>query len=80
LDINTKFSSEGDARISVKMSEMAQADLRRVERAALKAAQARDELRQAILLARAAGETHTDIARAAGLSPQRIQQIVKESR
>ena len=35
-------------------------------------------LRQAILLARASGETYADIAAAAGLSPQRIQQIVKE--
>ncbi len=38
----------------------------------------RAELRQAILLARAAGETFTDIARAAGLSAQRIHQIVRE--
>lgn len=37
----------------------------------------REDLRQAILLARASGETYADIAAAAGLSPQRIQQIAK---
>jgi hypothetical protein len=58
---------------------VAQTDLRRVARAAQKAASARAELRQAILLARASGETLQDIGAAAGLSPQRIQQIVRES-
>jgi hypothetical protein len=61
------------------MPEMAQHDLRRVERAARKAASARLELRQAILLARESGETFEDIAHAAGLSRQRVQQIVRES-
>jgi hypothetical protein len=56
---------------------MSKADLRRVERAAIKAAKAREELRQSILLARASGETFADIASSAGLPPQRIQQIVK---
>lgn len=51
-----------------------------VERAARKAAQAREGLRVAILLARDAGETFDDIGRAAGLSRQRIQQIVREKR
>ena len=61
-----------------KMPEaMARSDLLRVERAAQKAAEARAELRQAIMLARASGETHADIARAAGLTRQRIAQIVK---
>ena len=59
---------------------MAKADLRRVERAAVKAAKSRDELRQAIRLARAAGETLADVAAAAGLSPTRIAQIEREDR
>lgn len=49
-------------------------------RAARKATQARHELRTAILLARDSGETYADIAAAAGVTPQRIQQIAKESR
>jgi DNA-directed RNA polymerase sigma subunit (sigma70/sigma32) len=57
---------------------MAQRDLRRVERAARQADAARSELRQAILLAREAGETLDDIGRAAGLSRQRVAQIIKE--
>ena len=55
---------------------MAQSDLRRVERAAARAAKARDELRVSITLARAAGETLEDIGRAAALSRQRIGQIL----
>lgn len=62
------------------VSGMAQSDLRRVERAARNAAKARDELRVAILLAHDAGETMSDIARAAGLSRQRVSQIVAERR
>jgi DNA-directed RNA polymerase specialized sigma24 family protein len=58
---------------------MAQTDLRRVERAARKSTAAREELRQAILLARASGETFADIAAVAGVTPQRVQQIVKEA-
>jgi len=46
---------------------MAQSHLRRVERAAGKAARSREELRVAITLARAAGETLEDIGRAAAL-------------
>jgi DNA-directed RNA polymerase sigma subunit (sigma70/sigma32) len=61
------------------MTRMAQTDLRRVARAALKAVAARAELRQAILLARSSGETLQDIGIAAGLSPQRIQQIIREA-
>ncbi|HVS08369.1 MAG TPA: helix-turn-helix domain-containing protein [Planctomycetota bacterium] len=57
------------------MRDMAQSDLRRVERAARKRKEAIEELRVAIVLARAAGETQADVARAAGLSPQRIAQI-----
>jgi DNA-directed RNA polymerase specialized sigma24 family protein len=58
---------------------MAQSDLKRVQRAARKSTAAREELRQAILLARASGETYADIAAAAGLTAQRIQQIAKEA-
>jgi hypothetical protein len=54
-----------------------QSDLRRVERTAAKAKKAREELRQVNLQARASGETSADIASHAGLSRQRIQQIVK---
>jgi len=59
---------------------MAQGDLRRVERAAANAAKSREELRVAITLARAAGETLADIGRAAGLSRQRIAQVLRGSR
>jgi DNA-directed RNA polymerase sigma subunit (sigma70/sigma32) len=59
------------------MMSVAKRDLRRVERAARKLDEARQELRSAILLARTGGETFEDIATAAGLSRQRIQQIVK---
>jgi len=44
-----------------------------------KSAAAREELRQTILLARASGETYADIAAAAGVTAQRIQQIAKEA-
>jgi DNA-directed RNA polymerase sigma subunit (sigma70/sigma32) len=57
---------------------VAQRDLRRVERAARALDTARSELQRAILLARDAGETFDDIGRAAGLSRQRVQQIVRE--
>lgn len=57
---------------------VAQRDLRRVERAARDLDKARDELRHSILLAREAGETFDDIGKAAGLSRQRVQQIVNE--
>ena len=59
---------------------MARVDLRRVERASAKTAKARDELRVAITLARAAGETLEDIGSAAGLSRQRIAQILRATR
>jgi hypothetical protein len=57
---------------------MARADLRRVERAASKVEEARRDLREAILAARASGETFRDIADAAGLSHQRVHQITQE--
>jgi DNA-directed RNA polymerase sigma subunit (sigma70/sigma32) len=59
---------------------VAKRDLKRVERAARRVDLARDDLRAAILLAKEAGETFEDIGRAAGVSRQRIQQILKESR
>lgn len=59
------------------MRAMAKADLGRVSRAAEKSVAAREELRQAIRLARASGETYDDIGAAAGLSRQRVYQIVK---
>ena len=59
---------------------MSRADLRRVERAAANAVKSRDELRVAITLARAAGETLEDIGRACALSRQRIAQILRETR
>ena len=59
---------------------VAKRDLKRVERAARKADDAREELRHAIEQARAAGETLDDIGRAAGLSRQRISQILQERR
>ncbi len=61
-----------------KLSNVAQSDLRRVSRAAVKATKAREELRQAIQLARASGETLQDIGSAAGVSAERIRQIVSE--
>jgi transcriptional regulator with XRE-family HTH domain len=59
---------------------MARGDLRRVERAAETAAKSREELRVSINIARAAGETLADIGRAAGLSRQRIAQILRGTR
>jgi DNA-directed RNA polymerase specialized sigma24 family protein len=61
-----------------KWTRVAQADLRRVARASKRLAKARDEMRDAILQARASGETFRDIAEAAGLSHARIHQIVRE--
>lgn len=55
--------------------DMAQADLRRIARIVAKIAECQDELREAIIAAHASGETYRDIARAAGLSHQRVWQI-----
>lgn len=60
--------------------DMAQRDLRRIERAARKVDEARRELRAAIVQARESGETFEDIGRAAGLSRQRVQQIYGDER
>lgn len=59
---------------------MAQADLRRVERATEKLSLARMELEASIRAAHASGETYRDIARACGMSHQRVWQIVNHPR
>lgn len=59
---------------------MAKADLRRVERACKRVIDAREELHAAIVAAAASGETYRDIAEAAGMSHQRVGQIVKQHR
>jgi hypothetical protein len=57
---------------------VARRDLLRVERAARDSDRAREALRDAILKAREAGETYDDIGRSAGLSRQRVSQVVNE--
>lgn len=59
---------------------MARADLRRVSRAAQRVQSSRAELEEAIVAAASSGETYRDIAQAAGVSYQRVGQIVKEKR
>lgn len=59
---------------------VAQADLRRVERARRAVDTARAELTLSILAAWRSGESYQDIGRAAGMSKQRVGQIVKETR
>jgi hypothetical protein len=56
---------------------MAQRDLRRVKRAARRLHVAEGEFHAAIMAARLSGETLRDIGHWAGLSHQRIQEIVK---
>ena len=58
---------------------MARADLRRVERACQRVVDSREELEAAILAAHRSGETYRDIAQAAGISHQRVGQIVKKA-
>lgn len=62
------------------MTEMAGRDLKRVTRLARRFDEVRDELREAILTARDSGETLEAIGRAAGLSRQRVSQILSERR
>ena len=57
---------------------MAQSDLRRVERACEKLLEARRELEASIRDAVASGETYRDVAKRAGMSYQRVAQIVKK--
>jgi hypothetical protein len=59
---------------------VAQSDLRRIERAAERLANARAEWEAAIVAAWKSGEVYRDIARAARVSHQRIGQIVKEAK
>jgi hypothetical protein len=54
-------------------------ELTRVRQAARRVEQARDELRSTILAARAAGATLPQIAGEAGLTKQRVSQIVNET-
>lgn len=58
---------------------MARRDLRRVAKAQQQLEAARSELHAAIRAAVASGETYRDVARMAGLSHQRIYQIMKET-
>ena len=57
---------------------VAKADLRRCEQCAKALEQARSGLEQAIRDARASGETLRDIAEAAGISHQRVWQILNK--
>lgn len=68
----------GNRRGRAKSRSMAQADLRRVERCRRQVDHSRSDLHRAIKEAVASGETYRDVAKAAGLSHQRVAQIVKE--
>ena len=57
---------------------MAQSDLRRVERCREQLEESRRQLKRAIKDAVASGETYRDVAERAGLSHQRVAQIVNE--
>jgi DNA-directed RNA polymerase specialized sigma24 family protein len=57
---------------------MARADMRRVSAARRQLRQTRDEFKAAIRAAVASGETYRDVARMAGISHQRVHQIVHE--
>jgi DNA-directed RNA polymerase specialized sigma24 family protein len=59
---------------------VAQRDLRRVRARAKQVAAARERLRDAILEAHLSGESIRDIAPHAGLSPSRVQELLKEAR
>lgn len=59
---------------------MAQADLRRVTMRAQVVKRARGDLEAAIRDARASGETYRDIAAAAGMSYQRVWQLLNEAK
>ena len=68
------------AKIGQKLGDMAQTDLRRVERSRAQLDRAREQWKLAILDAVASGETYKDVARHAGISHQRVGQIVNEAR
>lgn len=59
-------------------TRMAKRDLERVERAYRRLAEAREEVRVAIQLARSSGERLEDIARAAGVTRQAISKALRE--
>ena len=63
-------------RLSQAVLAMARVDLRRVARARRQLEQAIKERDDAIRAAVASGETYRDVARMAGLSHQRVAQIV----
>ncbi len=56
---------------------MARSDLLRVERAARHLAESREELRIAVGIARASGETLETIARSAGLTRQGVSKMLR---
>ncbi len=69
---------EGEVTPETKtQAVMARQDLRRVERAARRVAESREEMRIAVALARAAGETLDDIARAAGVTRQAVSAMLR---
>lgn len=59
---------------------MAQRDLKRVKKARERYDAAGEELHAAILAAADSGETYRDIGEWAGLSHQRVHEIVREQR
>lgn len=59
---------------------VAQRDLKQVQRRAQQMAASRERLRDAILQAHRSGESIRDIAPYAGLSPSRVQELLKEAR
>lgn len=61
------------------MPPMAQRDLERVKRLARQRQEIDESFRQAIIVARASGETLAAIASAAALSPERVRQILRET-
>lgn len=71
---------EGGATDNPNTSDVARSDLERIERAARRLAETREELRVAMELARAAGETLEDIGRAAGISRQAVSQALRRRR
>lgn len=78
LDTGRGFRLQEEHGRVANPERMAQADLRRVQRAAARVTDAREELIAAIFAAVSSGETYRDIARAAGMSHQRVGQIVKQ--
>jgi len=75
-----KLSSRKQHSLRRKLVNMARVDLRRVAKARRRLEAALKERDDAILAAVASGETYRDVARIAGLSFQRIAQIVSKSR